>query len=342
VVWLRFSEMLRTRTIARSLLAVSACLSSWQAAAAFSVPLRSRPELLNYGVAGKRGLGVAGWGVCGRIPRNHLWGLRSLHSAEKGPKQKKRKIGELLVEQGLARDAKHASALIMAGSVISGESNLVKSAAEKVKLDTPLRLKGQKGHSWVSRGGLKLSHAVERFDVSVKDAVAIDVGCSTGGFTDVLLHNGAAKVYAVDVGYGQLAMKLRQDERVVILERTNARVLDRDLIPDAPSVVVCDASFISLKTVLPAALRLCQPPATLLALIKPQFEAKQAEVEDGTGVVRDEAVRKRVCDEIWSWLETVGWEPKGIVPSSILGPSGNQEFIIYAMLSSPMPEPENS
>jgi 23S rRNA (cytidine1920-2'-O)/16S rRNA (cytidine1409-2'-O)-methyltransferase len=196
---------------------------------------------------------------------------------------KKVRVGDLLVEQGLATDAKHASALIMAGAVIADESTRIDSAATKVDSATPLRVRGQKSHKWVSRGGLKLDHAVKYFNCSVHGKVAIDVGCSTGGFTHVLLEAGIKRVYAVDVGYGQLALSLRNDPRVIVLERCNARNLTTVLIPEKPSVVVCDASFIPLHKVLPASLSLCDPPSILLALIKPQFEAERDEVESGTG-----------------------------------------------------------
>ncbi len=187
------------------------------------------------------------------------------------------------MEQGLATDAKHASALIMAGAVIADESTRIDSAATKVDSATPLRVRGQKSHKWVSRGGLKLDHAMKHFNCSVHGKVAIDVGCSTGGFTHVLLEAGIKRVYAVDVGYGQLALSLRNDPRVIVLERCNARNLTTVLIPEKPSVVVCDASFIPLHKVLPASLSLCDPPSILLALIKPQFEAERDEVESGTG-----------------------------------------------------------
>ncbi|EKX41558.1 hypothetical protein GUITHDRAFT_74612, partial [Guillardia theta CCMP2712] len=184
-------------------------------------------------------------------------------------------------------------------------------------------------HPWVSRGGMKLDHAIREFSVEVKDVVAVDVGCSTGGFTNVLLHYGASKERTYTLLYGQ-------DPRVVVLERTNARNLTRDVIADAPSMIVCDASFIPLHKVLPASLKLCQPPSVLLALIKPQFEALRHEVESGTGVVRDGKVHERVCSEVSSWLKSVGWEVQGITQSPITGPNGNIEFIIYARLQNVM------
>uniref|UniRef100_A0A7S0EGX8 Ribosomal RNA methyltransferase FtsJ domain-containing protein n=1 Tax=Hanusia phi TaxID=3032 RepID=A0A7S0EGX8_9CRYP len=245
---------------------------------------------------------------------------------------KKIRVDELLVELGLASDMKHASALVMAGAVIIDETVRVKSPAHKLRRSSPIRLKAQKEHPWVSRGGMKLDHAIKEFAIEVKDVVAVDVGCSTGGFTHVLLHHGAWKVYAVDVGYGQLDLQMRQNPRVVVLERTNARNLTEDIISDTPSMIVCDASFIPLHKVLPASLKLCRPPAVLLALIKPQFEALRHEVESGTGVVRDGKVHERVCSEVSSWLESVGWKVQGITQSPITGPNGNVEFIIYATL----------
>ena len=196
---------------------------------------------------------------------------------------KKVRVGDLLVDQGLAMDAKHASALIMAGSVIADECTRIDSAATKVDPTTRIRIRGQKSHQWVSRGGLKLEHAIKHFNCTVEGKIALDIGCSTGGFTHVLLEAGIQRVYSVDVGYGQLALTLRNDPRVVVLERCNARNLTVDLVPEEPQVVVCDASFIPLHKVLPAALSLCKSPAILLALIKPQFEAQRSEIESGTG-----------------------------------------------------------
>ena len=252
--------------------------------------------------------------------------------ASKKPRAKKRRVDELLVEQGFANDAKHAAALVMAGAVIADGSVRVTSAAAKVAEDTPFRLKGQKPHPWVSRGGMKLEHALQEFNIDVAGAVAVDVGCSTGGFTHVLLQNSVAQVYAVDVGYGQLALALRQDPRVVVMERTNARHLNATSVPTPPNLVVCDASFIPLRKVLPASLALCRAPAVLLALIKPQFEAERHEIESGTGVVRDGAVHDRVCSQVEAWLFEQGWQVKGLTKSPITGPNGNVEFIIWASL----------
>ncbi|MXP65186.1 TlyA family RNA methyltransferase [Roseomonas sp. M0104] len=240
----------------------------------------------------------------------------------------KQRADVALVERGLVESRAKAQALIMAGKVFS-ETRRVEKAGQPVAEDTPLEVKGQE-HPWVSRGGMKLAHALAHFGLSPEERVAVDVGASTGGFTDVLLQRGAAKVYAVDVGHGQLAWKLRSDPRVVVLERTNARRLDAALIPEAPGVVVCDASFIGLSTVLPAALGLAAPNAWAVALIKPQFEAGPENVGKG-GVVRDPAVHAEVCERVRGWWAALpGWTVLGLEPSPILGPEGNREFLIAA------------
>lgn len=234
----------------------------------------------------------------------------------------------LLVERGLAVSRDRAQALILAGKVYSGERRIAK-AGDLLAWDLPLMLRGQ-DHPWVSRGGIKLAHALGHFALDASGRVALDVGASTGGFTDVLLQHGAARVYAVDVGHGQLDWKLRQDTRVVVLERTNARHLTADQVPQAPGVVVCDASFIGLRTVLPAALGLAAPGAWAVALIKPQFEAGPDRVGKG-GVVRDAAVHEDVCATIRDWWAALpGWRVLGIEPSPITGPEGNREFLIAA------------
>jgi len=216
----------------------------------------------------------------------------------------------------------------MAGAVFSGERKLAK-AGEMLAADAALEVRG-KDHPWVSRGGIKLDHALKHFGFDVTGAVALDVGSSTGGFTDVLLTRGAAKVYAVDVGTNQLAWKLRQDTRVVVHEQTNARSLDSSILPEPVDVVVCDASFISLAKVLEAPLKFARAGARLVALIKPQFEAGREEVGKG-GVVRDPAVHERVCAEAKAWVEGQGWTVLGIVPSPITGPEGNVEFLLGAV-----------
>jgi len=240
----------------------------------------------------------------------------------------KTRADQLLVARGLAESRSRAQALIMAGAVFSGERKLAK-AGEMLAEDAPLEVRG-KDHPWVSRGGVKLDHGLTHFGFEVTGAVALDVGSSTGGFTDVLLSRGAAKVYAVDVGTNQLAWKLRQDPRVVVNEQTNARSLDSSIIPEAVDIVVCDASFISLAKVLDAPLKLARPRARLVALIKPQFEAGREEVGKG-GVVRDPAVHERVCTEAKDWVESQGLSVVGIEPSPITGPEGNIEFLLGAV-----------
>lgn len=235
----------------------------------------------------------------------------------------------MLVERGLAESRARAQALIMAGVVYSGERKIDKPG-QLLAEDQPLDVRGR-DHPWVSRGGLKLDHALAHFGWDIAGAIVIDVGASTGGFTDVALSRGAARVYAVDVGHGQLAWTLRQDPRVVVLEKLNARTLGPQHVPEPVDLVVCDASFISLRTVLPASLALTRPGARLLALIKPQFEAGRDAVGKG-GVVRDPAVHAAVCAEIAAWIDAMpGWQGLGVTPSPIEGPEGNKEFLIGAV-----------
>jgi 23S rRNA (cytidine1920-2'-O)/16S rRNA (cytidine1409-2'-O)-methyltransferase len=239
----------------------------------------------------------------------------------------KLRADQLLVSRGLAESRTKAQALIMAGTVFSGERKLAKPG-ETLAEDAPLEVRG-KDHPWVSRGGVKLAHGLDHFGFDVSGAIALDVGSSTGGFTDVLLTRGAAKVYAVDSGTNQLAWKLRQDPRVVVLEQTNARYLTREQIPEPIDIVTCDASFISLSKVLETPLKLARPGARLIALVKPQFEAGRDEVGKG-GVVRDPAVRERVCTAAADWVTSQGWRVAGIVESPITGPEGNVEFLLGA------------
>jgi 23S rRNA (cytidine1920-2'-O)/16S rRNA (cytidine1409-2'-O)-methyltransferase len=243
---------------------------------------------------------------------------------------RKKRLDVALVERGLVESRAKAQALILAGLVFSGERRLDK-AGMAVAADQPLELRGAE-HPWVSRGGLKLAHALDHFAIDPAGAVVLDIGASTGGFTDVALARGAAKVYAVDVGHGQLAWKLRNDPRVVVLEKTNARHLTRTQVPEAVDLVVCDASFIGLETVLPAPMALAKPDARLVALIKPQFEVGSARVGKG-GVVRDPALHEEVCARIAAWLPAQGWSVIGITESPILGPEGNKEFLIAARKS---------
>ena len=234
-----------------------------------------------------------------------------------------------LVDRGLVETRARAQALILAGKIFSGERR-VEKAGEAIADDAPLELRGQ-DHPWVSRGGLKLDHALDELGIDMTDAVAIDVGASTGGFTDVLLARGAKRVYAVDVGHGQFAWKLRNDERVVVLEKTNARHLTAEQIPEPVDAIVCDASFIGLETVLPASLALAAPGAKLVALIKPQFEVGKADVGK-KGVVRDPALHEAVCTRIRGWLDGLdGWRVTGLAESPITGPEGNKEFLIGAV-----------
>lgn len=194
--------------------------------------------------------------------------------------------------------------------------------------DLALAVRGA-DHPWVSRGGIKLDHALAHFGIDPQGLTALDIGASTGGFTDVLCARGARRVFAVDVGYGQLALALRDDPRVVVLDRTNARRLTREQVPDAIDLVVCDASFIGLRTILPAPLALAAPGARLVALIKPQFEAGRGQVGKG-GIVRDPTIHAAVCARIRAWLEERGWTVLGVTPSPIKGRGGNVEFTIAA------------
>ena len=234
---------------------------------------------------------------------------------------------QMLVDRGLVESRSKGQALILAGLVYSGDRR-VEKAGQTLRADASLTLKGR-DHPWVSRGGVKLAHGLSHFGWSPEGVVAIDVGSSTGGFTDVLLTGGAERVYAVDSGTNQLAWKLRDDPRVVVHEKTNARHLTATEIPEPIDIVVCDASFISLTKVLVAPLRFARPGARLIALIKPQFEAGRDEVGKG-GVVRDPAIHNRVCADISSWVKAQGWEVAGITPSPITGPEGNVEFLIGA------------
>jgi 23S rRNA (cytidine1920-2'-O)/16S rRNA (cytidine1409-2'-O)-methyltransferase len=235
----------------------------------------------------------------------------------------------LLVERGLAESRVRAQALILAGKVFSGERRIAK-AGDQLALDAVLEVRGQ-DHPWVSRGGLKLDHALRHFGLSPAGRVCLDIGASTGGFTDVLLAHGAAKVHAVDVGHGQLAWRLRNDPRVIVHEKTNARYLGRETIAEQPiEALVCDASFIGLATLLPAPLALCASGAWAVALIKPQFEAGPHSV-GSRGVVRDPAVHTLVCERVRAWWAGLpGWSVLGITDSPITGPEGNREFLIAA------------
>jgi 23S rRNA (cytidine1920-2'-O)/16S rRNA (cytidine1409-2'-O)-methyltransferase len=240
----------------------------------------------------------------------------------------KARADQLLVDRGLAESRSKAQALILAGLVFSGERKIEK-AGQPLPADAPLEVRG-KDHPWVSRGGIKLAHGLAHFGWDVTGAVALDVGSSTGGFTDVLLQNGAARVYAVDVGTNQLAWKLRQDPRVTVHEQTNARYLTSEQVPEPVDIIVCDASFIGLAKVLDQALLFARPGGRLLALVKPQFEAQREEIGKG-GVVRDPDVHERVVRAFCDWLGTRGWRVEGSTTSPITGPEGNVEFLVGAL-----------
>jgi len=243
-------------------------------------------------------------------------------------KTKKLRLDQLLVDRGLAENRTRAQALIMAGLVTSDTKRLDKPG-HRVAADIPLSVKGPE-HPWVSRGGLKLAHGLEHFEINPKDRIALDVGASTGGFTDVLLSGAAKKVYAVDVGHGQLAWKICQDERVVVLDKTNARNLTAEQVPEPVDLIVCDASFIGLETVLPGAMALAAPGARLIALIKPQFEVGKKNVGKG-GIVRDPDLHTQVIERIENWMNgQAGWRVLGVTASPVTGADGNREFLIAA------------
>lgn len=241
----------------------------------------------------------------------------------------KMRADQLLVDMGQAESRARAQALILAGHVFLGDRKIEK-AGQQVAPDAALDVRGR-DHPWVSRGGIKLAHAIAEYAIDVTGHVAMDVGSSTGGFTDVLLTNGAARVYAVDSGTNQLAWKLRSDDRVVVHEQTSARILTQAHIPEPIDIIVCDASFISLAKVLERPLTFARPGAALVALIKPQFEAGREEVGKG-GVVRDPVIHQRVCDEAVAWAQGNGWTVMGVTQSPITGPQGNVEFLLYARL----------
>ncbi len=243
------------------------------------------------------------------------------------PKAPKRRVDQLLVERGRAESRARAQALVMAGLVFAGETKIDKPGHQLAE-DAALDVRGR-DHPWVSRGGIKLAHALAHFGLDPAGAVAMDIGSSTGGFTDVLLSHGADHVFCVDSGTNQLAWKLREDPRVTVLEQLSARLLTREHIDRPCNWVVCDASFIGLAKVLEVPLQLADTPCQLVALIKPQFEVGREEVGKG-GVVRDSALHQRVCDEVRDWLEGLGWQVQGIATSPITGPQGNVEFLIAA------------
>ncbi len=240
----------------------------------------------------------------------------------------KDRLDALLLARGLAASRSEAQALILAGRVFSGERRLDKAGA-RIAAETVLEVRG-KAHPWVSRGGVKLAHALDHFAIDPGGLTCLDIGASTGGFTDVLLQRGARRVYAVDVGHGQLDWGLRSDRRVVVLERTNARYLTAKEVPEPVDLITCDASFIGLEVVLPAPLALAGAGALLVALIKPQFEVGKESVGK-RGVVRDPALHQEVCERIAAWLAAQpGWHVHGVIQSPSLGPEGNAEFLLAA------------
>ncbi len=237
------------------------------------------------------------------------------------------RLDKLLVQKGLVPSRSKAQALILAGKVYVDDHKCTK-AGTRVPDDSKLRIEAE-GPVYVSRGGIKLEHALNVFGIGVKGLVCMDVGASTGGFTDCLLQRGAARVYAVDVGYGQLDWKLRNDSRVVVLEKQNIRYLSRETVSENMDIITIDTSFISLRIVIPSVIKFMGPKATLIALIKPQFEAGRKDVGKG-GVVRDPEVHKRVQKEIDDFVSSLGFRVRGITESPILGPKGNKEFFIVA------------
>ncbi len=239
------------------------------------------------------------------------------------------RLDRLLAERGLTESREQAQALILAGQVLVGDRK-VEKAGTLVAQDVDIRLLGGR-MPYVSRGGLKLEAALREFRPEIAGKVCIDVGASTGGFTDCLLQHGAAKVYAVDVGYGQMAWRLRQDPRVAVIERTNIRQMDPLLIPEKAGVAVIDVSFISLEKVIPAVLPHLLPGGALIALIKPQFEVGRDKVGKG-GIVREEKDREEAKDRVTAFVAAQGCEVKGVITSPITGQDGNVEYLLYACL----------
>lgn len=239
------------------------------------------------------------------------------------------RLDKLLVDRGLAPTRERAQALILAAKIVVN-GRLMTKAGQSVSPDAEIQVLGE-AIPYVSRGGLKLEHAIRTFEIDVSGKIALDAGASTGGFTDCLLSFGADRVYAVDVGYGQLDLKLRNDPRVIVLERQNIRYLLKELVPEPIQVATIDASFISLKLVIPAVMRFLEPGAVLIALIKPQFEAGREEAARGGGVIRDPGIHEQVCKSIAAFVSELGFSLTGIVPSPVIGPKGNREFLLAAV-----------
>ena len=267
------------------------------------------------------------------MPTESAAGPGSNTAGQGGRRPSRQRADQIMVDRGLAESRTRAQALILAGLVRLGDRRVDKPGT-LLATDAPLNVKGS-DHPWVSRGGVKLAHGLDVFGFDPAGRIGLDIGASTGGFTDVLLSRNAAKIYAVDVGHGQLAWKLRNDPRVAVLERTNARHLDRKQVSEPVSLIVTDVSFISLLLVLAPALALAAPGAWLVALIKPQFEVGKGQVGKG-GVVRDPALRTQACDKVRDWLATQpGWTVLGLVESPIRGPEGNVEYLIGAAMGAP-------
>jgi 23S rRNA (cytidine1920-2'-O)/16S rRNA (cytidine1409-2'-O)-methyltransferase len=240
----------------------------------------------------------------------------------------KMRLDRLLTERNLAESRERGQALIIAGQVlVNGQK--VDKAGTLVRADADVRILGEQ-MPYVSRGGLKLEKALAEFTIDVKDKTALDAGASTGGFTDCLLQHGAKKVYSVDVGYGQMAWKIRQDPRVVVIERVNLREMDPSLVPERIDIIVIDVSFISLEKVIPSLMRFLRPGGEIVALIKPQFEVGKGQVGKG-GIVRDEAARDEAVERVRRFVQEQGLEVRGIIPSPITGQDGNVEYLMHAI-----------
>lgn len=237
----------------------------------------------------------------------------------------KKRLDQILVDKGFVQSRERAKAMIMAGNVVvEGHSNLKPGTSFPDSIEVRLK---KEDFPYVSRGALKLKEGIEKTDFDVTDMVCLDIGASTGGFTDYLIQNNAKKVFAVDVGYGQLAWKLRQDKRVIVFERTNIRKMEFEEIGEQVDLIVCDTSFISLKIVIPSALKFLKPGGNVFALIKPQFEAGREEVGKG-GVVRNLEVHERIIEDLKNFFAEHDLQFKNLITSPIKGPKGNQEYII--------------
>jgi len=240
--------------------------------------------------------------------------------------KRKERLDKILIERGMALSRERARAMIMEGKVLV-DGQLIDKPGVRIDIDSKIEVQGE-DLKYVSRGGLKLEGALKAFEIDPRDKIVLDVGASTGGFTDCILQNGAKKVYAVDVGYGQLSWKLRKDPRVINLERKNIRYLKREEIEDDIDLILIDTSFISIEKFLPNLLQFLKNEGEILGLIKPQFEVGKGEVGKG-GVVRDPNLHRKVIDRISKFSEELGLKVIGVVESPILGPKGNKEFFIY-------------